>query len=410
MSPPNFPFDSRSYGGLSSEQINFLEPYVKKARGLILDPMAGQAHYLSQLACKGKQVYLGDLNPGPLLLASLRDPQFICSARKLKRLLLAVLDSPRSPIRESKPSYCGDWISESSRLQLLEYVSALGLSRLGNPMSTSFWTAPIKDRFAMAIPVLAARSISCYTASDNLTWLKKGGLQTKYDIYPILVCALQRWYEYAQELSHSNFDPSGELHVEYMNPVIGHFGACPKPNLIITSPPYANRLDYTRLWAPELEVLATMLGFDSTVIKTHQIGSTVVHGRKPSDVAVAELPSIIQKVLAQIRSDNLYASESYYYPFFTNYALAMLRTFTALGRKLARGGHIVVFVRDTSRKDVLFPAGVLVETVLRNVGVKTLVEKREVFVRNHVGLRRRNAQVGSHGLAQREWWIVMRKA
>ena len=87
----------------------------------------------------------------------------------------------------------------------------------------------------------------------------------------------------------------------------------------------------------------------------------------------------------------------------------MERVFTVLGKQLATGGHIVVFVRDTARKDVLFPAGTLVEAALRRVGVSTMVEKREIIVRHHVGLRRRSAQTGAHGLAQREWWIVMKK-
>src|SRR5262249_13411726 len=51
------------------------------------------------------------------------------------------------------------------------------------------------------------------------------------------------------------------LHVAPMNPASNNFGSCPKADLVITSPPYANRLDYTRMWAPELNLLGGDVGF-----------------------------------------------------------------------------------------------------------------------------------------------------
>jgi len=52
----------------------------------------------------------------------------------------------------------------------------------------------------------------------------------------------------------------------------------------------------------------------------------------------------------------------------------------------------------------------LVESALREGGVRNLVEKRGVFVRSHVGLRRRDSRSSVHGLAQREWWMVLSKS
>src|ERR1035441_8417082 len=83
------PFYSRNYGGFSREQIQFLRRYSETGRlRPVLDPMSGQAHYLSELAWRGNEVWLGDINPGPLLLAALRDPLLVLQAEKLRPSVL----------------------------------------------------------------------------------------------------------------------------------------------------------------------------------------------------------------------------------------------------------------------------------------------------------------------------------
>jgi hypothetical protein len=403
------PFYSRNYGGLSDAQIAFAQPHLSKLHGPILDPMAGQGHYLSHLAASGREIYIGDINPGPLLLATLRDPRALRDFKSLIKWFTARLDRVRPIQIQTKPTYCERWIPAGIQGQLNEYKRVFQLEKLGDPLTAqSFWQGSVKQSFAAAIPVLVARQIACYTCSDNLTWLKMGGLQSQFDIVPAITAALDEWRRYAESLAHTFI--SGRLQVERMNAEKGFFGSSPRPNIIITSPPYANRLDYTRLWAPELEVLAAMFSFDSALIKRSQIGTTSVKGVKVTHQDRSKLPAEVLHALETIRHDTLNkASLSYYYPFFLNYALAMTKTFRALGKDLDRRGRIVVFVRDTVRKDVIFPAGDLVVSVLKSAGVGSLIERKETIIRTHVGLRRRDAQVSMHGLAQREWSIVMEK-
>ncbi len=402
------PFYSRNYGGLSDSQIAFLEPYVAKATGPILDPMAGQAHFLCQLTARGHDIRIADLNPGPLMLATLRDPRIVKEAKRLVDWLLPILKRFRPKGIADRLAYCDEWLPDAIQQQLLQYVQTVGLDEIGLPLeSAHFWKASVRHRFAAAIPLLAAREIVCYTASDNLTWLKKGGLQRTFNVYPAIIRALDAWYKtYVPTQIAAG---QGRLSVNCMHASdIGTLQYSP-PDLIITSPPYANRLDYTRLWAPELEMLSGMFGFNTRTVKDRQVGTTVVHGKIVPTTDLELLPSEVQDALSRIRTDDLYASDTYYYPFFLNYAIDMRRVFTALGHILPRGGSIVVFVRDTVRKDVLFPVGRLVESSLASVGVRSLVEKREVIVRAHVGLRRRESHNSVHGLAQREWWMAFRK-
>lgn len=379
-------------------------------RSTILDPMAGQGFFLSRAAPKDSRVWLGDINPGPLLLASLRDPALIRKSTALYTWYSDRLKLCRLSNRSFQAEYCDEWVPQALKNDLLEYSTVFRLNRLGNPLelNAKLWQAPARTRFAAALVALAARDLACYTGSDNVTWLKRGGLQRHGSIREPLRNAMNRWLEYAESRAGRS-RPTYELHLSVMDSAVGCFGTCPKVDLIVTSPPYANRLDYSRMWAPELQVLAAMLDFDPTAVKARQIGTTVVHARKPTDAAIAALPSFMRTTLKQIRDDDgAKASASYYYPFFCNYAISLSSSFVHLVGKMRSGCTAVVFVRDTVRKDTLFQAGRLVDEIFRSRGCIRLA-KHEVVIRHHVGMMRRSSPASMFGLAQREWWLVFRK-
>src|SRR5439155_26131331 len=138
------------------------------------------------------------------------------------------------------------------------------------------------------------------------------------DIHQALVRAVEGWALFAETYSRNSGGLQmcdGELYVRRMDVERGCLGSVPGASAVVTSTPYANRLDYTRMWAPELEVLSAMWSADSTEIKAMQIGSTVVEGKAVTSEAEAILPTPIRRVLHQIRADTDWgASESYYYP------------------------------------------------------------------------------------------------
>jgi hypothetical protein len=202
------------------------------------------------------------------------------------------------------------------------------------------------------------------------------------------------WRRYAQERAQRSDDPSaiGELHVQKTNASIGDFGAAPKADAIVTSPPYANRLDYTRMWAPESEIAAAIWDTNISNIQARQIGSNVVRGTMLEARDEARLPKQIVEALRAIKDDSAsHASEGYYYPFFRNYAASLAQTTQQLTRRVKKHGLAIIFVRDTVRKDVLFPTGLLVEEVMNARKFRLVAKEREI-VRRHVGLRRRASE------------------
>lgn len=415
LEPSKSPFFKRSYGGFTKAQEQFyLQNIGIPAGKIILDPMAGTGYALSELALKGGTVWLGDINPALVLLATLRDPQIIQRAAELESWVSRWI-KPLKPKRhyQSHLEYIEDWIAPSVRDDLLAYVDALKIGQLSNPFlyESGFWTAPIEVRFAACLPILAARELTCFRSSDNTTWLKKGGLARETRIYEAVVRALQHWCHRAEEICIRNNETDvawGSVTAQRMNIELNLLGACPIADVVITSPPYANRLDYTSMWAPELAVVSAMWGGKSSQIKSEQIGSTVVKGKRPSPEEELLLPSFISESLDEIRKDTSWKSEAYYYPFFRNYALSLTHSLKNIVCHLKAEGILVIFVRDTVRKDVLFPTAKLVQFVLNTLGLVEINKDRKIY-KEHIGLLRKASTRGLYGLAQQEWWIAFRK-
>jgi hypothetical protein len=409
------PFLARTYGGFTSEQESFYRAHVRSARNqTILDPMGGQGFTLSKLAHEGAHLWLGDINPGPLHLAMLRDPRLLNQSTNLASWFRSWVRPFQKNKRAAVLEYVDDWIAPQIRDALNVYVEKLSLEADLTPFSyaSNFWSLPINLRFAACLPILAARSLTCFRGSDNVTWLKKGGLLRQGNIYDALMQALDLWCRFAEQtVAKSAGSPLGAISVRRMNAEKGLFGEAPLADLIITSPPYANRLDYTRMWAPELEVLAAMWKESSSEIKSTQIGSTVVEGKHVLSKEEMQLPKTIRQSLFDIRNDaDWKASESYYYPFFRNYAISMMRSLKQIENKLLPGGILVVFVRDTVRKDIMFPTAELVRSVLVRGSKMKLLRTEKKVVRTHVGLLRKSSSSGMYGLAQLEWWLAFRKS
>jgi hypothetical protein len=404
------PFYSRAYGGYTAAQEKFYRAHIGSLHGkVILDPMAGQAFLLAQLALAGARVWAGDINPAVCLLAALRSPALIRNHDQLYRAVLAKLKLLKATYPSAqRPIYVDSWLSTYTNQELQKYRQVMGL--LLSPFEDSdFWRLSPEQIFAAALPVLAARDIACFRTSDNLTWIKRGGLQREGTIVRALNRALHSWVEFAAAQRTSAIGSDGELVAQRIDCARADFGFAPRPDVIITSPPYANRLDYTRMWAPESEVAAAMWCADTSVIKARQIGSTVVRGTNAMQTKMKMLPASTTAPLAAIREDkHFHASEDYYYPFFRNYAVTLTNAIQNMATRLKRRGVLIIFVRDTVRKDVLFPTGRLVEDVLSEHNHRLIAKERHI-VRHHVGLRRRNSSNGLYGIGQQEWWLAFRK-
>lgn len=415
------PFYSRIYAGYSAAQLECIVRHIAEGGGRlpIFDPMAGQAFALSTLSWFGHEVRINDINPAPLLLAWLRSASVLHNINvRISEFkiwlndLKPKIDRLHLEHKKNIPFITG-WLSESmiAQLQLYGSLASAGAENL-SLSAISEWDERIL--FRLAVIVLAARRITCYSQSDNRTWLKPGGLDNKPMLSEAIIQELEIFQqsrladEYYSRTGLFNDAAENKLTISCADVSRTELAKLADPCITITSPPYANRLDYSVMWAPELWVLSTAIPIiDRETIKTNQIGTTRIRNRVIDPDILSQLPASTREELRQIERSSEYASKSYYYPFFVQFALDL---FSGLQHGVAAAPlseKWIIFIRDTTRKDVMFSSHAICESVMESCGFK----RREVddlqIIRSHVGLMRRSLSKSSvYGLAQREWWLI----
>lgn len=373
----------------------------------IYDPMAGQSFSLSMLSHQGHSVFLSDINPALCMLASLRSPQIVASRESLHAWYWNTFKTAfRSRPRLAVPAFSENWISDWMRNILHKYARAFELHSDPFLSSGEFWTGDHRKKFAAALICTVARELVCFRSSDNHTWNRPGGLQRDIDFVAVVRTGLANWLKFANAAASFSHDgPVGTLEIRSLNAKVDRFGSGLRFDLIVNSPPYANRLDYKRMWAPETAVAGELWGHRLEQLDFNQVGSNVIRGAK-NVLGVEALPKSAIVALTAIREDqDSYASSSYYYPYFRNYAFDLAMCLSNMAMQTTPNGQIVIFVRDTVRKDILFPTGLIVEELLADRGFVVTARHRRL-IKSHVGLKRRGSTTGLFGMGQQEWWLA----
>ena len=119
---------------------------------------------------------------------------------------------------------------------------------------------------------------------------------------------------------------------------------------VITSPPYATRLDYVNGTLPELAILGAT---EQSVanLRRQVTGSPVV--RHVVDDSDGPLPSeYANGLLEQIRTHCSKGSENYYYPWLRNYFWKLKKGLDEIDRAVKREGVICIVVQDSRYKEL----------------------------------------------------------
>lgn len=408
------PFFSRAYGGYSVSKATNQVAYIQQMAEAnsvqsILDPMGGQGYHLAEFCHRGFDVSLSDVNPGVVLLAAARSPALTRDVSqvvdKIRRRLKAL---PCSAFQTSGQCISDKWLSP-------EAADVLG--RFGKRFASDAISSAIRegrslvdfdpaDILLLALPVIAARQIACFRESRNATWLKEGGFRENLDLIEVTLRTLDTWHQYAKQFADQSFP--GIWDVRRTNVLSSQDGKA--FDMVVTSPPYANRLDYYSMWAPEVAVTDALLSTDTD--HNDQLGSNRVSGRVVNEDFLRRLPSFLLEGLEEIKHHPRTASHSYYYPYFANYMAESVKALDACSRALKPGGVLLIFVRDARRIETELRIGEAIDYVATDgLGLKRVEEKQRHFIlRSHVGLVQKvKSHAKVHGNHQTEWWLAFRR-
>jgi hypothetical protein len=193
--------------------------------------------------------------------------------------------------------------------------------------------------------------------SSNPTWLRRPK-QGEVKVEATLAFIAQRLADnlrsmaaaLATESAQSNFLVSerGVWEVSHADSTSADLAA-ESVDLILTSPPYCTRIDYTAATRIELAILSPLLGSSSEDLGRHMIGSTRVpeHTITP----LADWGATCNTFLEALGKHPSKASSGYYYLTHLDYFSKMSQSLSNLVKWLKRGGIAILVVQDSFYKD-----------------------------------------------------------
>ncbi|SDQ92933.1 DNA methyltransferase [Pseudomonas moorei] len=150
-------------------------------------------------------------------------------------------------------------------------------------------------------------------------------------------------------------------------------------DLILTSPPYCTRIDYTAATRIELALIAPLLGQSRDELSRKMIGSIKV----PKIVCAPDINwgETCNAFIDKLRNHSSKASAGYYYKSHIDYFSKMARSMRGLAKSLKSGGGAVLVVQDSYYKDIHNDVASIVTEMAQFQGL-TLFRREDFAQRN----------------------------
>ena len=222
---------------------------------------------------------------------------------------------------------------------------------------------PSMKTFLRAAIILCIRPYSCVSTSNmNCTWYRPGGMTTARDLKVIVQEVVDRFYTFYDSVySNKLIKGGGKLHfgMDDANTIMAPWPV----DVIITSPPYPNRTDYRRIFAPELYFLSHLNrprrhnGLDTLLLGTTKVRDYVdfeqdlIFLARHAPLAHTFINDVSERQPFKVNGRSW---ESDYYPkCFTRYYAQLFKTFSHLLELLTKNGVIYIVVQNNIHRGVL---------------------------------------------------------
>ena len=346
----------------------------------ILDPMSGYGGGMLYFATKGFSTFNVELNPPSYYWQLLINPKnrnlTVDALRKLKERR----DLPEINVRYSITDELFSVEAVAHIKRLFEFVFSL----IKNKELAISLLLPFVARFAN------------YQKNDtNFTHFKQGGL-----------CSFAGWeadfFEYLDELESCILKTTflNDDHVNVLSD-ISDVDLNLKFRCFVTSPPYPNYRDYSKIFKIENWVLNNILEGQNTDFDK-MIGSDVIKGKEygiiSSEIANRFLTDLLdksQKLTKKSRRD----IEVYYHPYFALYFYNLQEAYKKVDSMMDENAVGYVVVNNNITRDIEVPVGKSICDFFNNMGYGfSVIGESEI---SHLGnIRKKAKRINSRHVRQ----------
>jgi hypothetical protein len=339
----------------------------------VIDPFVGSGTAVLAAGRLGAPSFGVDINPFAALLARVR----VCRAidfDRVDRLL-------QLPSTEGAPKNNNSFL-EQADLGIARSIID-GMSKEMGVAQLALWKRVIEEddtdieAVTLLSLALAARSASKLEKGSNPTWYRPAS-ETVRPQADFRELGRQWAKRICDDLERSPYTGTRPV---LRNENVAEY-KCPPFDVCMTSPPYANRLDYAMSHRPELAILEMIVPFVFEDLRRAMIGTTKIIDK--SDQIESILGSLCRSLLAEIKTHHSYASERYYFYVFRNYFIRLQAALENILAAMKRGGRGVIVIQDSYYKDVRVDTAAIVIEMLTAMNCSAR-EAKFFAVRTHMG-------------------------
>ena len=326
----------------------------------VLDPWSGSGTTTVVCTKAGLESKGLDINPALTVIARGRLVP-VNTKRQLQDLAKQVVsDAHRATPTVLSADLLRLWFADDAVFHIRCIEGAIreecGMDQEDEPLARKTFTVDnfsVFESFLYTVLFASVRSVLAGFRSTNPMWIKTSA-NSKELANPSRDSLLQLFQTYARQLASLLSMPDSE-HVSQDIPVsTGDATKLPFADhsfdSVITSPPYAARLDYVNGTLPELAILGATERSVAN-LRRQVTGSPVV--RHVSDYSDGLLPSeCANGLLEQIRTHPSKGSKNYYYPWLRNYIWKLKKGLDETDRTVKREGIICIVVQDSRYKEL----------------------------------------------------------
>lgn len=368
--------NNRAFASFKKEELiticSDLQQYIND-NDVILDPMSGYGGGMSFFGKQGYRTVNIEINPPEYYW------QLLINSQHTKSIIAIIENLQNTNVKLPKFketfSLTDNLFSEEAIKNTKELYEIIREKSNNNKELSIALFLPFVSRFA-----------NYQKSKTNITHFKQGGF-----------CSYVDWekdfFNYLDAI-RKRLDNDKQLfnqkkHINILSDLM-KVNLTTKFSFFVTSPPYPNYRDYSKLFKIENWVLDNII-FDNPTDFNMMIGSNNVSGKKFGKIKSERANRFLTELEAKTKSDKLKPKSksdirTYYLPYFKQYFYNIQEAYIKLDSMLTKSAIGYIVVNDNITRDISVPVGASICDIFNELGYKSMdIDTSEISHYGNIG-------------------------